>query len=53
MVNTANVVIFPVVIFGENKTSEFPLGAGPSSGMLFLVEVKYRTEIKLKMVKIV
>ena len=36
----------------ENERSEFPLGEGSSSWVLLLVEVKYRAEISLKIVKI-
>ena len=46
-------VVFSVVMCGENETLEFSLGEGCSSSMLFLVEVKYRVEISLKMAKIV
>ena len=36
-----------------NEASEFSLGGGSSSSISFLVEVKYRAEITLKIVKIV
>ena len=39
--NTKNVVIFSVILGGENETSEFSIGGGSSSSILFLVEVKY------------
>ena len=51
-VNTENVVVFSVVLCGANATSEFSLGGGSSSSTLFLVEVKYRAEISLKVSKI-
>ena len=50
--NTKNVVVFSVVLSGANETSEFLLGGGSSSSILFLVEVKYRAEISLKIAKI-
>ena len=50
--NTKNVVVFSVVLSGANETSEFSLGGGSSSSILFLVEVKYRAEISLKIAKI-
>ena len=51
-VNTKNVVIFSVILGGENETSEFSIGGGSSSSILFLVEVKYRAKISLKNAKI-
>ena len=51
-VNTKNVVVFSVVLCGTNETSEFSLGGGSSSGILFLVKVKHRAEISLKIAKI-
>ena len=50
--NATNVMVFFVVLYGANETSQFSLGVGSSSSMLFLVEVKYRAEINLKMTKI-
>ena len=50
--NTKNVVIFSVVLCGANETSEFSLGVGSSSSVLFLVEVKYRGEISFEIAKI-
>ena len=50
--NTKNVVVFSVVLCEANKTSEFSFGGGSSSSTLFLVEVKYRAEISLKVSKI-
>ena len=50
--NTENVVVFSVVLCGANATSEFSLGGESSSSTLFLVEVKYRAEISLKVSKI-
>ena len=50
--NTKNVVVFSVVLCGANETSEFPLGGGSGSSILFLVDVKYRAEINLKIAKI-
>ena len=47
-VNTKNVVVFSVVLCEANETSEFSLGGGSNSCTLFLVEVKYRAEISLK-----
>ena len=52
LVNTKNVVVFSLVLCGANETPEFPLCERSSSSMLFLVEVKYRAEISLKMTKI-
>ena len=52
-VNTKNVVGFFVVLCGANETSEFSLDGGSSSTTLFLVEVKYRAEISLKVSKII
>ena len=46
--NTKNVVVFSVVLCGANAISEFSLGGGSSSSILFLVELKYRAEINLK-----
>ena len=37
---------------GANETSEFSLGGGSSSSNLFLVEVKYRAERSIKIVKL-
>ena len=51
--DTKNVVVLSVVLCGANETSEFSLGGGSSSSTLFLVEVKYRAEISLKVSKIV
>ena len=51
-VNTKNAVAFSVVLCGANETSEFSLGGESSSSILFLVEVKYRAEISLKISKI-
>ena len=51
-VNTKNVVVFSVVLCGANETSEFSLGGGSSSSILFLVEVKYSAEISLNIAKI-
>ena len=50
--NTKNVVVFSIVLCGTNKTSEFSLGGGSSSSNLFLVSVKYKAEISLKVSKI-
>ena len=50
--NTKNVVVFSVVLCGVNETSQFSLGEGSSSSILLLVEVKYRAELSLKIVKI-
>ena len=50
--NIKNVVVFSVVLYGANETSEFSLGGGSSSSILFLVEVMYRAEISLKIAKI-
>ena len=50
-VNTKNVVIFSVILGGENETSEFSMGGGFSSSILFLVDVKYRAKINLKTAK--
>ena len=52
LVNPKNVVVLSVVLCGANETSEFPLGGGSSSSILFLVENKYRTEISPKVAKI-
>ena len=49
MVNAINVEILPVVLCGANEKSKFTLGEGSRSSMLFLVEVKYRAELSLKM----
>ena len=49
--NTKNVVIFSVILGGENETSEFSMGGGFSSSILFLVDVKYRAKINLKIAK--
>ena len=47
-------MVFFVFMLGAYETSEFLLGQGSScSSMLFLVEVKYRADIRLKMAKIV
>ena len=51
-VNNGNVVVFSVVLCGANETLEFSLGGGSSSITFFLVEVKYRAEISLKISKI-
>ena len=51
-VNTKNVVVLSVVLCGTNETSEFPLGGGSRSSILFLEGVKYRAEISLKIAKI-
>ena len=51
-VNAKNVVVFFVVLCGANETSEFSFGGGSSSSILFLVKVKYRAEISLKIAKI-
>ena len=51
-VNTKNVVVFSVVLCGTNETSEFPLGGGSRSSILFLEGVKHRTKISLKIDKI-
>ena len=51
-VNTKNVVVFSVVLCEANETSEFSLGGGSSSSILYLVKVKYRAEISLKIVEI-
>ena len=50
--NAKNVVVFFVVLCGANETSEFSFGGGSSSGILLLVQVKYRAEISLKIAKI-
>ena len=50
--NTKHVVVFSVVSCGANETSEFSLGGGSSSSILFLVEVKYSAEISLNIAKI-
>ena len=50
--NVKNVVVFSVVLYGANKTSEISLGGGSNSNILLLVEVKYRAEISLKIAKI-
>ena len=50
--NIKNVVVFSVVLRGTGETSEFSLGGGTSSSTLFLVEVKYRAEVSLKISKI-
>ena len=52
MVNAKNMVIFSVVLCGANETSLPSSGEGSSSSMLFLVELKYKAEINLKMTKI-
>ena len=52
MVNVKKVVVFAVVLCAANETSEFSLGGGSSSSVLFLVENKYRTEISPKIAKI-
>ena len=51
-VNIKNVVVFSIVLCGTGETSEFSLGGGTSSSTLFLVEVKYRAEVSLKISKI-
>ena len=50
--NAKNVVVFFVVLCEANETSEFSFGGGSSSSILFLVHVKYRAEISLKIPKI-
>ena len=50
--NTKNVVVFFVALRDANATSEILLGGGSSSSISFLVEVKYRAEISLKIAKI-
>ena len=52
LVNVKNVVVFSVVLYGANETSEFSLGGGSNNSTLFLVEVKYRAQISLKIAKI-
>ena len=52
MENVKNVVVFSVVLYGANKTSEISLGGGSNSNILLLVEVKYRAEISFKIAKI-
>ena len=52
MVNYKNEVVFSVVLCGANETSEYSLGEGFNSSILFLVENKYRTEINPKIVKL-
>ena len=52
MVNAKNMVIFSVVLCGANEISLPSSGEGSSSSMLFLVELKYKAEINLKMTKI-
>ena len=49
--NTKNVVVFSVVLCGANET-EFSLGGGSSTSILFLVKEKYRSEISLQIPKI-
>lgn len=47
-------MVFFVFMLGAYETSEFLLGQeSGSSSMLFLVELKYRAEIRLKIAKIV
>ena len=47
-------MVFFVFMLGAYETSEFLLGQEfGSSSMLFLVELKYRAEIRLKIAKIV
>ena len=48
-------MVFFVFMLGAYETSEFLLGqeSSSSSSMLFLVELKYRAEIRLKIAKIV
>ena len=48
LVNAKNVVVFCVILCGANETKWFSLCERSSSGLLFLVEVKYRAEISLK-----
>ena len=50
--NTKDLVVFSVVLCGANETSEFSLGRGSSSSIFFLVEMKYRAEMSLKVDKI-
>ena len=50
--NAKNVVVFFVVLCGANETSELSFGGRSSSGILLLVQVKYRAEISLKIAKI-
>ena len=47
-----NVVVFYVVLCGANETSEFSLGGGSSSRILFSVENKYRTAVSPKSAEI-
>ena len=51
---TKNMVVFSVVLCGNetNETSEFSLGGGSSSSILFLVKMKFRAEIRLQIAKI-
>ena len=49
--DTKNAVVFSVVLCGANETSEFSLGGGSSSGILFLVKVKYRAELSIQIAK--
>ena len=49
---TKNMVVFSVVLCGANETSEFSLGGGSSSSILFLVKMKFRAEIRLQIAKI-
>ena len=50
--NTKIVVVFSAVLCGANETSEFSLGGGFSSRILFLVERKNTAEISLKITNI-
>ena len=50
--NTKGLVVFSVVLCGTNETSEFSLAKGSGGVTLFLVKVKYRAEISLKIAKI-
>ena len=52
LVNAKYLVVFSVALCGINETSEFSLGGGYNSSILFLVENKYRTEISPKIAKI-
>ena len=50
--NTENMVVFSVVLREANETLGFSLAGGSRSSTLFVVEVKYRAEISLKVSKI-
>ena len=45
-------VVFSAVLCGTNATSELLLGEGSSSSISFLVEVRSRAVISLKIAKI-